>query len=200
MKDKWKKYYKETSDKEFQSHADLYAVDKHYFYMLGCVYRSGEFGFPMRDHKKDICGISWVDRKGVKWHEEGSRPGIYYNDKLSSETAFITDGPTETLHGLALGMYCIGYEHMETCSLSINKRLKEMKSRYCVVVVDIASRSFRNYEKLQSTIDMETYIIMPPSGSLEGFFSKGGTYETIHSILKNQVATTPCQAKQEIKI
>lgn len=186
MTNLWAKKLTETNDYEYRQHSHGYGIDTNYFDMIGAVYEKATLGFPMRDKKNKITGLTWIRRDRDKWYEDGSRKGCYYSTKMKSPMVLVVDGAINTVASFAMGINAIGYEDIETCGETVNSVLKQLSTKSAVIVADIFNREFKDYKKLQEQLEFDTCITVYPNNVFE-HYKDGKGFVELWSVVNNLV-------------
>lgn len=129
------RYESELPPAAAAAHAEDLGTTAESLKLLRCGWSKGDkaFAWPMRSGSGDIVGIRLRSADGGKWAVRGSKEGLFYSPlRLSGETLWIVEGPTDTAVMLDMGLCAIG---RPSCTGGVEHLLSIIKPRHHVVIV-----------------------------------------------------------------
>lgn len=141
---------------------DIPAEKMHITRNIGAKIGNGSIGFPLWNEKWDMVGIH---KRPQKKNVRGSRVGIFGSpDMINTDVFYITEGVTDLICILAMGLRGIGRFSANSCVGIIKSLTSDKKYDRIVIVADNDNEGKRGAERLRHTLsDKKPLILYPPS-------------------------------------
>ena len=149
------------------------------------------WAFPMRNGEGTVIGIRLRNDAGHKWAVRGSKQGLFCSSYPSAETAFVTEGPTDTAAAISIGLWAVG---RPSC-LGGTEHLKALFKRKgvwrVVILADNDEPGIQGAERLASEIGLPAALLVLPAKDTREFVQMGGTRQMVETILHDTVWRNP---------
>lgn len=197
------RFYSETWPEMKEQLAASLGVTLESLEAIGCAWAVGHnaWAFPMKDWQGNTIGIRLRDASGHKWAVLGSRSGLFYAEG-EVETAYITEGPTDTAAAISIGLDAVGRPSCMGSETELNRLLHRKKARKVVIISDNDEdkskpdgSSFNpgqdGASRLSQALELPNCIFVPPAKDIRAAVNLGMTRELVESMVKSIIWTVP---------
>lgn len=158
------------------------------------------WAIPMRDGNNNYVGIRLRAPDGKKWAVRGSHQGIFIPQQQPGRTMFVTEGPTDTCAGIALGFYTVGRPSCSGGIHDIQSLVRRLGINRVVIVSDNDDEQETNHGRnpgisgsliLAHHLPVMHQVVVLPAKDLRGFLNSGGSKALLDCIINQNTWIKP---------